>query len=95
MKFLCPFCRCDLKDYAEFLEDNEFELGREYYEMMYPDFVRERRWSKLNSFFFRLPWIFSVAIGVAKFDEINGSMLIERAAPPEIVLVVRYLANFD
>jgi hypothetical protein len=40
MRLFCPFCRCDFKDYAEFLEDNEFELGREYYEMMYPDFVR-------------------------------------------------------
>ena len=36
----CPYCRCDLKEYPEFLECDEFELGRDYYEMMYPDFVR-------------------------------------------------------
>lgn len=30
----------DLKEYAEFFENNEFDLCREYYQMMYPDFVR-------------------------------------------------------
>lgn len=37
----CPYCRSDLTEYPEFLEgDNDFELGRDYYERMYPDFVR-------------------------------------------------------